>query len=217
MAYETILFEVEEQIATITLNRPEVMNAWNAQMAAELSDAGHGGLPGVGQADLGESDLADAALAGVDQLGRVERPADAEARRGSRHRHGQLVAHRGHVRLDRCVRLGRLQRDVLLRRRYDHGLVGRAGAAQADVQADPPRVGRAGPRVAEGGVQIEVEPVAGAGRRVACGAGLCDWHVRCLDLRSTDAGGGAVGRVRRSRPLRRPALPSIRRRPPAPE
>ena len=39
MAYETILFEVEEQIATITLNRPEVMNAWNAQMAAELSDA----------------------------------------------------------------------------------------------------------------------------------------------------------------------------------
>lgn len=39
MAYETILLDVKDQIATITLNRPERMNAWNPQMAAELSDA----------------------------------------------------------------------------------------------------------------------------------------------------------------------------------
>ena len=41
MDYEAILFDVKDRVATITLNRPERMNAWNAQMAAELSDALH--------------------------------------------------------------------------------------------------------------------------------------------------------------------------------
>lgn len=39
MAYETILFEVQERVATVTLHRPDRLNAWNAQMARELSDA----------------------------------------------------------------------------------------------------------------------------------------------------------------------------------
>jgi enoyl-CoA hydratase/carnithine racemase len=39
MGHETLLFELKDQIATITLNRPERMNAWNATMAAELSGA----------------------------------------------------------------------------------------------------------------------------------------------------------------------------------
>ena len=39
MAYETILFDLKDQVATITLNRPDRMNAWNAQMAGELSRA----------------------------------------------------------------------------------------------------------------------------------------------------------------------------------
>ncbi len=39
MDYEAILLDVEDQVATITLNRPERMNAWNAQMGAELGDA----------------------------------------------------------------------------------------------------------------------------------------------------------------------------------
>jgi enoyl-CoA hydratase/carnithine racemase len=39
MGYETILLEVKDRVATITLNRPERLNAWTPEMAAELSDA----------------------------------------------------------------------------------------------------------------------------------------------------------------------------------
>ena len=39
MPYDTVLYETAEKIATITLNRPERMNAWNATMAEELSNA----------------------------------------------------------------------------------------------------------------------------------------------------------------------------------
>ena len=39
MAYDTIAYEVSERIATIRLNRPEVLNAISPQMSAELKDA----------------------------------------------------------------------------------------------------------------------------------------------------------------------------------
>ena len=39
MAYETILLDIKDGVATITLNRPERMNAWTGEMANELSDA----------------------------------------------------------------------------------------------------------------------------------------------------------------------------------
>ena len=39
MIYETLLYEVSEHVATITFNRPEKMNTWNAQVASELSEA----------------------------------------------------------------------------------------------------------------------------------------------------------------------------------
>lgn len=39
MQYETIAYSVEDNIATVTLNRPEKMNALNTQMRAEVADA----------------------------------------------------------------------------------------------------------------------------------------------------------------------------------
>jgi enoyl-CoA hydratase/carnithine racemase len=38
-AYQEILYEVEDPVATITLNRPEVLNAWTDQMGYELRHA----------------------------------------------------------------------------------------------------------------------------------------------------------------------------------
>jgi len=39
MRYENIHFEIEDRVATITLNRPERMNAWNDAMDAEIQHA----------------------------------------------------------------------------------------------------------------------------------------------------------------------------------
>ena len=41
MKYQQILYTVDEQVATITLNRPEVLNAWTDVMAQEVWDALH--------------------------------------------------------------------------------------------------------------------------------------------------------------------------------
>ena len=37
--YETVLYEVRDQVATVTLNRPEHLNAWTSRLGAELGDA----------------------------------------------------------------------------------------------------------------------------------------------------------------------------------
>jgi enoyl-CoA hydratase/carnithine racemase len=39
MTYDTVLYEVADGVATVTLNRPERLNAWNSLLGAELGDA----------------------------------------------------------------------------------------------------------------------------------------------------------------------------------
>lgn len=71
MTYETILFDQSEGVATLTLNRPQVMNALNSRMRAEivaaLSDLPHGTravvITGAGRAFCSGQDLTDAAAA----------------------------------------------------------------------------------------------------------------------------------------------------------
>ncbi|MDJ0821436.1 MAG: enoyl-CoA hydratase-related protein [Paracoccaceae bacterium] len=71
MHYETISYALANDIATITLNRPDVMNALNTQMRAEITDAmGQGGsearvvvLTGAGRSFCSGQDLGDRANA----------------------------------------------------------------------------------------------------------------------------------------------------------
>ncbi len=39
MSYEQILFDISDKVATITLNRPDRLNAWTPRMAGEILDA----------------------------------------------------------------------------------------------------------------------------------------------------------------------------------
>ena len=39
MAYEEIIYDVADRIATITLNRPEKLNAWTGKMEKEVAQA----------------------------------------------------------------------------------------------------------------------------------------------------------------------------------
>ena len=39
MTFETLLVEIKERVALITLNRPQALNALNAQLISELNQA----------------------------------------------------------------------------------------------------------------------------------------------------------------------------------
>ncbi|MBV7392775.1 enoyl-CoA hydratase-related protein [Mameliella sediminis] len=71
MQYDMITYAVAEDIATVTLNRPDVMNALNTQMRAEIAEAVQRGgrearvviLTGAGKAFCSGQDLGDGANA----------------------------------------------------------------------------------------------------------------------------------------------------------
>ncbi len=71
MIYDTITYDLTDDIATVTLNRPDVMNALNTQMRAEITDAVQTGgrdarvvvLTGNGKAFCSGQDLGDRANA----------------------------------------------------------------------------------------------------------------------------------------------------------
>lgn len=71
MQYDMITYGLSEDIATVTLNRPDVMNALNTQMRAEITDAvARGGrearvvvLTGAGKSFCSGQDLGDRANA----------------------------------------------------------------------------------------------------------------------------------------------------------
>ena len=71
MDYQTIRMDVADDIATITLNRPDVMNALNTQMRAEITHAVKAGgtearvvvMTGEGRAFCSGQDLGDRATA----------------------------------------------------------------------------------------------------------------------------------------------------------
>jgi enoyl-CoA hydratase/carnithine racemase len=80
MAYETILYEVEDEILTITLNRPDKLNAFTTKMMTELIDAFDRAdeddavkaviVTGAGRAFCAGADLS----AGAATFGRAARP-----------------------------------------------------------------------------------------------------------------------------------------------
>jgi 2-(1,2-epoxy-1,2-dihydrophenyl)acetyl-CoA isomerase len=81
MDYQTITLDIAEDIATVTLNRPEKMNALNTQMRAEIAHAVKEGgsnarvvvLTGNGKAFCSGQDLGDRANAGNIDLERTLR------------------------------------------------------------------------------------------------------------------------------------------------
>ncbi|QBY00300.1 2-(1,2-epoxy-1,2-dihydrophenyl)acetyl-CoA isomerase [Rhodophyticola sp. CCM32] len=81
MIYETITLDIADEIATITLRRPDVMNALNTQMRAEITHAfGNAGrdarvvvMTGEGRAFCSGQDLGDRANVGDINLERTLR------------------------------------------------------------------------------------------------------------------------------------------------
>ena len=66
MGYEQIIYDVEDRIATITLNRPEKLNAFTGTMGEEIYDAYHAALDDEGVGAIIVTGAGRGFCAGVD-------------------------------------------------------------------------------------------------------------------------------------------------------
>lgn len=82
MAYEDILFDVSDSVATVTLNRPARLNAWTPKMEQEVQEA----LLGADRDDqvrvivitgAGRGFCSGADLAALDSMAKTESPAES--------------------------------------------------------------------------------------------------------------------------------------------
>ena len=83
--YETLLYEVDDQIATITLNRPERLNALNGTLLREMREATEAAaadtdvrvviLTGAGRLFSAGGDLKDGTGAATEPRGQHREPA----------------------------------------------------------------------------------------------------------------------------------------------
>ncbi len=81
MDYQAITLEIRNSVAVITLNRPEMMNALNTQMRAEITHAMKAAekdaraivLTGAGRAFCSGQDLGDASAGGIPDMERTLR------------------------------------------------------------------------------------------------------------------------------------------------
>ncbi|WP_313629371.1 enoyl-CoA hydratase-related protein, partial [Pseudomonas sp.] len=76
MSYETILLEVQGRVGLITLNRPQALNALNAQLVSELNQALDGleANPEIGCIVLTGSKKAFAAGADIKEMAELTYP-----------------------------------------------------------------------------------------------------------------------------------------------
>jgi enoyl-CoA hydratase/carnithine racemase len=84
--YSEIIYEVEDPVATITLNRPDAMNAWTPTMESEIRDAvarasADRSVVGIVVTGAGRSFCAGADMKGLSALSQ-SKPSDAAARSG---------------------------------------------------------------------------------------------------------------------------------------
>ena len=183
MAYEAILYDVADCICTITLNRPEKLNAWTHQMHLDLKHAMHKAadpdvraiiLTGAGRGFCAGADMgglqAIGAGAGLDRSSKIEKqlPADTLLQSGStaplfsgnseiHHRCDQWAGGRAGFRHSALCRPALRRRVAVFTTAFaQRGLIAEHGVSWRPAAAPDRAAGGAGPPVL--GPQVPTRP-----------------------------------------------------------